>query len=265
MDITQRTAQTDVVLYALDNHVAQLTLNRPESLNSLDLATVEALLSSVSRALEEGAHVITLTGAGRAFCSGADLSGALGLRDENGEIDLGSVMRTHYHRLMQVLSELPIPLVTGINGIAAGGGMSLALCADIAIAGRSAQFRQTFVDIGLIPDMGATAILPRTVGRARARGLALLGNRIDAEKALHWGMVWELVEDAELSNRVREVAESLAKKSPQTLREICRALDRGTDADIVDQLNYETTVQDQLGRQPAFALAVERFLGKNNR
>ncbi len=263
MDINRRTEQSDVVLYALDNNVAQLTLNRPESLNSLDLATVEALMLSISRAQDEGARAITLTGAGRAFCSGADLSGALGLRDENNEIDLGAAMRTHYHRLMHVLSELPIPLVTGINGMAAGGGMSLALCADIAIAGRSAQFRQTFVDIGLIPDMGATAILPQTIGRARARGMALLGGCIDAQAALEWGMVWQLVEDAELANRVREVAGILAQKPPQTLREIRAALDRGTHATLGDQLEYETEIQDRLGRQPAFASAVERFLGKS--
>ncbi len=253
------------VLYELDEGIAALTLNRPRSLNSLDLVTVDGLVNGLNRAVAEGARVVTLTGAGRAFCSGADLSGALNYRDTSGQVDIGTPMRTHYHRLMHQIDTLPIPLVTGINGMAAGGGMSLALCADIAVAARSAQFRQTFVDMGLIPDMGATALLPSKVGRARTRGMALLGTTIDADTALAWGMVWQVVEDADLSEQVRHVATRLAEKPAEAVYETRRALDHGEHCTFADQLEYETTVQDQLGRQPAFAAAVERFLNKGSR
>lgn len=248
------------VIYALSERIAQLTINRPESLNSLDLATVESLIFAAKRAVDEGANVLLLTGSGRAFCSGADLSGALGNRDEDGTINIGRPMRSHYNPLIETLSKLEIPVVVAVNGIAAGGGVSLALCGDIVIAARSASFRQTFADIGLIPDMGATWLVPRLVGRARARSMALLGEAVSAEAAKQMGLIWDVVDDQMLATEARRIATQLSMKSQQALRAARRALDLSYRFELTDQLAIEARMQSELGRQPEFSVAVEKFL-----
>lgn len=256
---------TDSVLYALDARIATLTINRPDTLNSIDLATVAALLNGVERAVADGAAALILTGAGRAFCSGADLGAALGQDLAPEDLDLGAPMRSHYGPLVQRLRELPIPVVIAVNGIAAGGGCSLALCGDIVIAGRSAVFRQTFIDIGLMPDLGATWMMPRLIGRARARGMALLGEPIAAEQAAAWGMIWAVVDDEQLQARARELATKLASRSPFALRASRQALDAGTANDYATQLEVEAVGQTTLGREPAFSAAVRAFLARRTR
>ncbi|HEU0196633.1 MAG TPA: enoyl-CoA hydratase-related protein [Nevskiaceae bacterium] len=253
------------VLYVLEDGVATLALNRPESLNSLDLPTVEALLAGAGRAVAERAAVLVLTGRGRAFSSGADLSAALDMVGADRQVDLGRAMRSHYNRLVQTLADLEIPVVAAVNGLAVGGGMSLALCGDIVIAARSASFRQVFVDIGLIPDMGATWMVPRLVGRARARGMALLGGAFSAEQARDWGLIWDVVDDAELLPAAARVAQRLAGKSRQTLRGVRLALDAAVDNTLEEQLAYEAREQTKFGRLPAFAAAVTKFLGRGRR
>jgi 2-(1,2-epoxy-1,2-dihydrophenyl)acetyl-CoA isomerase len=256
---------TDYVLYALDSRIATLTINRPETLNSIDIATVAALIAGVERALHDEAAVLILTGAGRAFCSGADLSAALGQDLAPEDLDLGAPMRSHYGVLVQRLCELPIPVVIAVNGIAAGGGCSLALSGDIVIAAQSAAFRQTFIDIGLMPDMGATWMMPRLVGRARARGMALLGEPIPAAMAADWGMIWAVVDDAALQATAREIATKLADRSPSALRASRRALDEGLANDYAIQLELEAVGQTALGREPAFTAAVRAFLARRSR
>lgn len=253
------------VLYTLADRVATLTLNRPDSLNSLDRARLEALVEALARAVDEAAAVVVLTGAGRGFCSGADLGSALDGRDAEGRLDLGAPMRSHFNVLIEGLAGLPMPLVIAVNGIAAGGGASLALCGDIVIAARSAVFRQTFTDIGLMPDMGATWFMPRLAGRARARGMALLGQPIPAQTALDWGLIWEVVDDDRLAARAQELAVQLAARSPEALQSTRRALDLGLDNDLPAQLALEAEMQTELGRLPAFEQAVTAFLAKRRR
>ena len=252
------------VLYELSDRVARLTLNRPESLNSLDLATVEALIAGATRAVEEGAGALVLTGSGRAFCSGADLSGALAHRGADGAIDIGAPMLSHFNPCARTFMELPIPVVVAVNGIAAGGGMSLALCGDIVIAARSASFRQTFSGIGLIPDLGATWLVPRLIGRARARGLALLGDSIDARTAADWGLIWNVVDDAELLAEAHATALRLSKLSTTALRATRTSLDASSRFEFDQQLAVEAQVQSELGREPAFENAVTGFLARKS-
>lgn len=253
------------VLYALDARIATLTINRPETLNSIDVATIAALIEGVERALADQAAALILTGNGRAFCSGADLGAALSADARPEDIDLGAPMRSHYGRLVQMLHALPIPVLTAVNGIAAGGGCSLALAGDLVIAAKSAAFRQTFVDIGLMPDLGATWMMPRLIGRARARGMALLGDAIDATTAADWGLIWAVVDDAELQATVRRLAVKLASRSPSALLATRRALDAGPHNDFATQLELEALGQTALGREPAFSAAVQAFLARRSR
>jgi len=256
---------TDMLLYHLDSDVATLTLNRADTLNSLDLATIDALLSGLDRAIADGARALVLTGSGRAFSSGADL-GAGSLADTRSEdIDLGAAMRSHYNVLIERLRTLPIPVVIAVNGIAAGGGAALALAGDLVIAARSASFRYLFIDIGLMPDMGATWQLPRLVGRARARGLALLGDPLDATTAAQWGLIWQVVDDEALASTAQALAVRLAAKSPAALTETRAALDAALDADLPTQLAREAEGQTRLGRDPGFIKAVTAFLAKRTR
>ena len=255
----------DTVLYTVDARIATLTINRPDTLNSLDIATVMSLIDGMRQALDDDAAALVLTGSGRAFCSGADLGSAR--RDDLAlhEIDLGAPMRSHYGVLVQRLRELPIPVVIAVNGIAAGGGCSLALSGDIVIAAQSAAFRQTFVDIGLMPDMGATWMMPRLVGRARSRGMALLGESIPAETAAAWGLIWAVVDDAELMTKAGEIAAKLATRSPAALRATRQALDDSLHQDFAAQLELEAVGQTALGREPAFSAAVQAFLARRTR
>lgn len=181
------------------------------------------------------------------------------------DIDLGAGMRTHYNVIIERLRTLPIPVVIAVNGIAAGGGAALALAGDIVIAARSACFRFLFVDIGLMPDMGATWQLPRLVGRARARGLSLFGEALDATTAAQWGLIWQVVDDDQLADTALALAVKLAAKSPSALRETRAALDAALDADLPTQLEREAQGQTRLGREPGFITAVMACLSKRSR
>src|SRR3954469_1826308 len=175
--------------------VATLTIARPDRLNALSAQTVDELRAAVGEAESSGARCLLLTGEGRGFSSGADLAGGGGL-----PVDAGAALEKHFNPLIEAVFALPIPVVAAVNGAAAGAGCSLALAADIVIAGRSAYFLQAFVNIGLIPDAGATWILPRLVGRARAMEMMMLGERIPADRALEWGMIARVVEDEALAS-----------------------------------------------------------------
>jgi len=256
---------TDNVLYALDTGIARLTINRPDTLNSLDPATIDALLAGLDRGLADGARAVVLTGSGRAFCSGADLGAGSLANVQPEDIDLGAGMRSHYNVIIERLRGLSIPVVIAVNGIAAGGGAALALSGDVVIAARSAVFRFLFVDLGLMPDMGATWQLPRLVGRARARGLSLLGDALDATTAAQWGLIWQVVDDDALDSTAQMLAVKLAAKSPIALRETRAALDAALDADLPTQLEREAAGQTRLGRDPGFIKAVMAFLAKRTR
>jgi 2-(1,2-epoxy-1,2-dihydrophenyl)acetyl-CoA isomerase len=256
---------TATVVATLAEGVARVSIHRPDTLNSLDLPTIDALLAAFDQAVADGARALILTGSGRAFCSGADLGAGSLANVDPRNIDLGAGMRTHYNVLVERLRSLPIPVVVAVNGIAAGGGAALALAGDLVIAARSASFRYLFVDLGLMPDMGATWQLPRLVGRVRARGLSLLGEAVDASTAAQWGLIWQVVDDEALDAGAEALAVKLAAKSPLALRETRAALDASFDADLPTQLEREAQGQTRLGRDPGFVKAVMAFLSKRTR
>jgi 2-(1,2-epoxy-1,2-dihydrophenyl)acetyl-CoA isomerase len=237
--------------------VATVTLDRPDSLNALSAAMLDELRAAVESLPGRGARCLLLAGEGRGFSSGADLASGGGLPD-----DVGAALEAHYNPLVEALFALPLPVVAAVNGPCAGAGCSLALAADIVIAGRSAYFLQAFVNIGLIPDAGATWLLPRLAGRARAMEMMMLGERIPAERALEWGMISRVVDDAELAAESVALATRLAQ-GPTLAYGLIRGLARNAEQlPLSDALAAERIAQRDAGRTEDFKAAVTAFLQK---
>jgi 2-(1,2-epoxy-1,2-dihydrophenyl)acetyl-CoA isomerase len=249
--------------------VATLTINRPQVLNGLTTKTIGEMIHAVD-ALRDGgtARVLLLTGAGRGFSSGADLSGGGagteggGDRLPSGPPDAGKVLETHFNPLLERLFALPIPFITAVNGPAAGAGCSFALAGDIVIAARSAYFLQAFVNIGLVPDVGSTWLLPRLAGRARAQAMMMLGERISAEQALEWGMVYKVVEDNALMTEANALAARLARGPTRAYALIRQGIRDCMDKPLTEALMVERRNQLAAGRTADFAEGVAAFLQK---
>lgn len=204
----------------------------------------------------QGARCLLLTGEGRGFSSGADLAGS-GLPK-----DVGAALEAHFNPLMEALATLPIPVVTAVNGVAAGAGCSLALAGDLILAGKSAYFLQAFINIGLVPDAGANWLLPRFVGRARAAEMMMLGERVPAATALEWGLVNRVVEDAVLMEEARDLAQRLAAMPTRALG-LIRRLARETEAaSFSEALKAERVAQREAGETEDFKSGVTAFLAK---
>src|ERR1700681_92576 len=198
------------ILFESRAGVARLTLNRPERLNSFNIEMHGEVRSALENVKEDAScRVLVLTGAGRGFCAGQDL-GDRALAPGGATTDLGESIEQRYKPLVLALRNLPMPVIAAVNGVAAGAGANLALACDLVIAARSASFIQSFSKVGLVPDTGGTWFLPRLVGRARAIGLAFLGDRVGAEQAADWGLIWRCVADAEFPAAVEEFAQRLA-------------------------------------------------------
>jgi 2-(1,2-epoxy-1,2-dihydrophenyl)acetyl-CoA isomerase len=237
--------------------VATITMARPETLNALSSRTVDELRMAVEETHRSGARCLLITGEGRGFSSGADLASGGGLPE-----DAGAALEKHFNPLVEALFALPIPVVAAVNGPAAGAGCSLALCADIVVAARSAYFLQAFVNIGLIPDAGATWLLPRLAGRARAMEMMLLGERISAEQARDWGMISRVVEDEHLASEAVLIATRLAK-GPTVALGLIRQLARDAEQSSLTQaLGAERGAQKTAGESEDFRGAVMAFLQK---
>ncbi|HYJ53285.1 MAG TPA: enoyl-CoA hydratase-related protein [Allosphingosinicella sp.] len=237
--------------------VGVITLNRPDSLNALSAAMLDEIRAAVDSLPETGARCLLLRGEGRGFSSGADLASGGGLPD-----DVGAALEAHFNPLIEAVFALPIPVVAAVNGPCAGAGCSLALAADIVIAGRSAYFLQAFVNIGLIPDAGATWLLPRLAGRARAMEMMMLGERIPAEQALDWGMIARVVDDETLESEALALATRLAQ-GPTIAYGLIRRLARGAEhLPLTDALGAERIAQRDAGRTDDFKAAVISFLQK---
>lgn len=246
-----------LVLHETDGAVATITLNRPDVLNALDDALACALLEAVERAgADPQVRAVVITGAGRGFSSGADLASVT----PDVAIDLGALLRQRYHPLILAIRSMPKPVVCAVNGAAAGAGMSIALAGDIVLAARSAWFVQAFVKIGLVPDAGSTWLLPRLVGEARARALALLGERIDAETAQRFGMIWQVFDDAELLPEAQRLASHLSTQPTRAHALIKQALGGSSERSLAAQLEREATLQTQAGRTDDFREGVAAFL-----
>src|SRR6476661_4649032 len=185
------------ILVSQDGGVLTITLNRPEKLNAFNPGMHQELRAALARAADEAqVRAVLLTGAGRAFCAGQDLS-EREVAPGAAPIALSASLGSHYNPLVRRLRELPKPVVCAVNGVAAGAGANIALACDLVVAARSASFVQAFAKIGLLPDSGGTFFLPRLVGTARAMGLALLGEKLSAEDAAQWGLIWKVVDDAQ--------------------------------------------------------------------
>lgn len=245
------------ILFAIEDDVATITLNRPDNLNGMTQRMRAELADALVRGGAE-ARALILTGAGRGFCSGQDLGGVKRARD----IDLERVLREEYNPILRAIDESPVPIICAVNGPAAGAGANIALSCDIVIAGRSAYFLEAFARIGLMPDAGGTWFLPRQIGMARAMGMALLAEPIKADQAAQWGLIWEMVDDAELANHCREMAVRLAKGPTRAYGTIRKVMRRSLDHSYADQLVLEAEEQGILGTSQDFQEGVLAFLEK---
>ncbi|WP_313072140.1 enoyl-CoA hydratase-related protein [Melaminivora sp.] len=257
-------AAEPLVLSSAHAGVLTLTLNRPAALNSFTTALHAELLAALDAAAADPAvRCVVLTGAGRAFCAGQDLADpAVAPQAGAAPKDLGDVIERWYAPLCLRLRSMPVPVVAAVNGVAAGAGASIALGCDMVVAARSASFIQAFAKIGLLPDSGGTWLLPRLVGRARALGLALLGDKLGAEEAQRMGLIWQCVDDEQLQPAVRALATRLAGMPVKALVGIRAALDEALLMDWEDALANEAAQQRRLGSAPDYREGVQAFAEK---
>ena len=242
-----------------DGAVRTLTLNRPAALNAFTVAMHAELLAALDAAADASTvRVVVVTGAGRGFCAGQDLNDPA----MRAGSDVGDVVERCYRPLALRLRSLPVPVVAAVNGVAAGAGANFALGCDFVVAARSASFIQAFARIGLVPDCGGSWLLPRLVGRARALGLALTGDKLPADEAARIGLIWQAVDDAELAATVRALALRLAALPSRALAETRRLLDAAAPLPFADALTLEAQVQGELGRGHDFAEGVAAFKAK---
>ncbi|MBX9844363.1 MAG: 2-(1,2-epoxy-1,2-dihydrophenyl)acetyl-CoA isomerase PaaG [Xanthobacteraceae bacterium] len=238
-----------------------ITLNRPQRLNAFNGPMQQGLLEAVADTeQDQSCRALLITGAGRAFSSGQDLSERV---TPAGEVIVpGEALQKYYNPLVLKLRALPFPVVAAVNGVAAGVSCNIALACDIVLAARSASFLQPFARLGLVPDGGGTWLLPRLVGQARARGLALLAEPLPAEKAEEWGLIWKTVDDAALMPEAEKLCQHFATAPTFGLSLIKRALDAAEDNELAAQLDLEHTLQRDAGTHPNYAEGVKAFLGK---
>src|SRR5438309_1615031 len=219
----------------------RITLNRPERLNALTVEMAAALHAALSEAeADASCRALLLTGAGRGFCAGQDLTDRLAAGETPA---LGAALEKFYNPLVRKLRALPFPVVAAVNGVAAGAGANVALACDIVLAARSASFVQAFARIGLVPDSGGTWFLPRLVGAARARALALLAEPVSAEQAAQWGLIWKACDDAALMGEAERMCENFARGPTVGLALTKRALDAAETNDLSAQLDLERDLQ----------------------
>ena len=249
-----------------EDGVLTLRMNRPEVLNSLNSDIVFALINALGdAATNDNVRAIVLTGNGRGFCAGADLAGGNWPSEDGmspGDITANS-MEIGFNPLVRAVVDSPKPVITAINGIAAGGGVGLALSGDLVLAAESAKFRLVFApQLGIIPDVGASWLVPNLVGRARANGMALLGDSLPADNALEWGMVLEVHPDDQLVAKAQEYAARMAQGSITGMKATVRAHDKAMLQSIHDQLDFEKEEQRHYTNQPVFFEGVKAFIEK---
>ncbi|WP_321800806.1 2-(1,2-epoxy-1,2-dihydrophenyl)acetyl-CoA isomerase PaaG [Caballeronia sp. J97] len=250
------------VLFQVDveTRVATLTLNRPDKLNSFTREMHRELNQALAEIEASNARALVITGAGRGFCAGQDLAD---LDFTPGSMsDLGALVDEYFNPLVRRLQAMPIPVIAAVNGTAAGAGANLAMACDLVVAARSASFIQAFVKIGLVPDSGGTWLLPRRVGEARALGLALTGEKLSAEKAEAWGIVWRVVEDAELQQTAAQLAAQLAQQPARAVVAIKQAIRASANKTFDQQLDLERDLQRELGASHDYIEGVAAFKEK---
>jgi 2-(1,2-epoxy-1,2-dihydrophenyl)acetyl-CoA isomerase len=249
-----------VLAFDESGFVATITLNRPDKLNSFTREMHDALREALDQVDASRARALILTGAGRAFCAGQDLAD---LDFTPGAMtNLGALIEQHFNPLVRRLQAMSIPVVAAVNGTAAGAGANLALACDMVVAARSASFIQAFVKIGLLPDSGGTWLLSRRIGEARAMGLALTGDKLRAETAESWGLVWKVVDDAQLLPEATKLASQLARQPAKAVAAIKRAIHASAHNTFDEQLDLERDLQRELGDSSDYAEGVAAFKEK---
>ncbi len=253
------------IVYEVDGAIACIRLNRPQAFNAINPELLRELINAVETvAMDASLRVLVITGAGRAFCAGADLRATLAdmPRSDDGLPDLGRALEAEFNPLVLRLRSMPQPVIAAVNGVAAGGGASLALAADLTIAARSASFAQVFANIGLIPDLGGTWTLSRALGRQKAMGVALLGQTLSAEDAHRAGLIWDVTDDDALMPQALALARKIAASPRIAITAIKQALHAADDHTLAQQLDLERDLQRQCGRSPDFMEAVTAFVEK---
>lgn len=251
------TDQTDEIRYALANDIARITLAAPDKLNSLSLAMIAAIPTLVQRAHDDGARAIVLTGEGRAFCTGARLS-----PEGAGATDLGELIDTYYNPVARAFADSAIPIVTGLNGIAAGAGLGLALCGDIVIAARSGYLLLAFANIGLVPDAGSTWLVAKSIGRAKTLELALLAEKLSVEEAARIGLIARVVDDEAFEAEALAVAKKLAAMPTKALgmirKQVRHALDDGFEASLRIERDFQSIAGKSADHREGIAAFIEK-------
>lgn len=250
------------ILFSIEDGVALLSLNRPEQLNSFNAAMHLEVREALKQVRQSGdARVLLLTAEGRGFCAGQDLS-ERNVAPGAERPDLGESIERFYNPLVRTLRDLPLPVVCAVNGVAAGAGANIPLACDLVLAARSASFIQAFCKIGLVPDSGGTWLLPRLIGMARAKALAMLGERLGAEQALQWGLIHRVVDDAALRDEALTLARQLATQPTYGLALIKRGLNASFDNGFDEQLELERDLQRLAGRSEDYREGVSAFIDK---
>ena len=252
----------ETIRLEMDEGLARLTLARPQALNALNRTLLGEVIDALDHIRDDGtARAVLLTGEGRGFSSGADLSSGGSPAGAAG-FDAGDVLETYYNPLIERMFALPVPIVTGVHGAVAGAGCMLALAADITVAARSAFFLQAFANAGLIPDAGSLWLLPRLVGRARAQAMMLLAERIPAETARDWGMIYEVVDDEALADRAEAIARKLAAGPTRAYALIRHGVRAALELPLTEALALERRAQKDAGDSADFREGLTAFREK---
>jgi 2-(1,2-epoxy-1,2-dihydrophenyl)acetyl-CoA isomerase len=250
------------ILFSIDNGIARLTFNRPDKLNSFTVAMHKEVRDALQQLqADKSARVLVVTGAGRGFCAGQDLNDRAVAPGESA-VDLGESVEKYYAPFVRTLCSLPMPVICAVNGVAAGAGANLALAADIVIAAKSASFVEVFCKLGLIPDTGGTYFLPRLLGTARAMGLAMLGDKLTAEQAQEWGLIWKCVDDDALAAEVDKLAQHFSKAPTLGLARTKQAIYASPNNTLDQQLDLERDYMRELGYSEDYREGVKAFMEK---
>ncbi len=253
---------SDTLLFERADGIARITLNRPDRLNSFNVEMHEALRDALVQVqADKSLRVLVLTGAGRGFCAGQDLSDRA-VAPGAAAVDLGASIDKYYGPLVLALRALPMPVICAVNGVAAGAGANLPLACDIVLAARSASFVEVFCKLGLIPDTGGTYFLPRLLGSARATALAMLGDKLSAEQAAAWGLIWQCVDDDQLAAETDKLARHFAQAPTLGLARTKQALQASALNTLEAQLDLERDFMRELGHSADYREGVAAFLAK---
>ena len=253
----------ETIQFEMRGSICLLTLNRPDRLNALTVQVAKEFNAAVSEALERGARVIVLTGAGRAFCAGGDLREMQEIAGREGRVEafFDEPLRVLNESIL-LIRQTPVPFIAAVNGVASGGGCNLALACDLVIAAESAKFNQAFIKIGLVPDCGGTFMLPRLIGLKRATELMFTGDLITAAQAAEMGMINSATTDGELMSQVMAMAEKLAQAPTAAIGQIKKLLEASAVNDYGSQLDHERQAQIESGKTKDFTEGVAAFLEK---